>query len=197
MWCGRRARSRSEVWITVTSPAEASRRRPVADTLVVQGVEAGGHRGIFADVHSASDLTLLAALQLIRAAAPLPLVATGGLTTGAAIAAALVAGADAAQLGTAYQRCPEAVPPAPSERPTATTAEPSLPSPSAAGPREASRTAAIVTPLRGAPGLPRGPPPDRAVARPWSSRRRCRPHQPLGRPDPSARPSHNLPRRSP
>jgi nitronate monooxygenase len=99
----------SEVWITVTSPAEAHAAAALApDALVVQGVEAGGHRGVFVDDETAADLTLLAALQLIGAAVDLPLVATGGLATGAAIGAALVAGAAAAQVGSAYLRTPEA-----------------------------------------------------------------------------------------
>jgi nitronate monooxygenase len=100
----------SEVWITVTSPEEAraaAALRP--DALVVQGVEAGGHRGVFDDDAAAPDLTLLVALQLVGAAVPeLPLVATGGLTTGAAIGAALVAGARAAQVGTAFLLADEA-----------------------------------------------------------------------------------------
>jgi nitronate monooxygenase len=101
--------ARSEVWITVTSPAEARAAAALApDALIVQGVEAGGHRGVFVDDERASDLTLLAALQLIGAAVDLPLVATGGLATGAAIGAALVAGAAAAQVGSAYLRTPEA-----------------------------------------------------------------------------------------
>ncbi|HWI71075.1 MAG TPA: nitronate monooxygenase, partial [Baekduia sp.] len=79
-----------------------------ADILIVQGLEAGGHRAVFADDDTASDLTLLAALQLIAAAVDLPLIATGALTTGAAIAAALVLGATAAQVGTAYLLSPEA-----------------------------------------------------------------------------------------
>jgi nitronate monooxygenase len=99
----------SEVWITVTSVREAHMAAAVGpDALVVQGVEAGGHRGVFADDATASDLTLLVVLQLVGAAVGLPLVATGGLTTGAAIGAALVAGARAAQVGTAYLRTPEA-----------------------------------------------------------------------------------------
>jgi nitronate monooxygenase len=99
----------SEVWITVTSPAEARAAAVLEpDALIVQGVEAGGHRGVFVDDEQAADLTLLAALQLIGAAVDLPLVATGGLTTGAAIGAALVAGAAAAQVGSAYLRTPEA-----------------------------------------------------------------------------------------
>jgi nitronate monooxygenase len=99
----------SEVWLTVTSPAEA--RLAVnagANALVVQGVEAGGHRGVFVDDDSQSDLTLLAALQLIRAETDLPLIAAGSIMTGAGVAAVLVCGARAAQLGTAFLRTPEA-----------------------------------------------------------------------------------------
>jgi nitronate monooxygenase len=51
---------------------------------------------------------VLALLQLVRAAVDVPLVATGGIATGGAIAAVLSAGARAAQLGTAFLRCPEA-----------------------------------------------------------------------------------------
>jgi nitronate monooxygenase len=73
----------------------------------VQGVEAGGHRATFDDT-APNDFGLLAALQLVAAATRLPLVATGGLATGRAIAAVLAAGAAAAQLGTAFMLCPEA-----------------------------------------------------------------------------------------
>jgi nitronate monooxygenase len=99
----------SEVWVTVTSPDEArSAAESGADALVVQGVEAGGHRGVFRDDDDASDLTLLVALQLVGAAVDLPLVATGGIATGAAVGAVLVAGAAAAQVGSVYLRSPEA-----------------------------------------------------------------------------------------
>ncbi len=98
----------SETWVTVTTPAEAVVARDAgAQALVVQGSEAGGHRGGFDD-DAGADLGLLAALQLIGAAVELPLVATGGLSTGRAIAAVLAAGAAAAQLGTAFMRTPEA-----------------------------------------------------------------------------------------
>jgi nitronate monooxygenase len=102
----------SEVWVTVTNPAEARQAAGVgADALVVQGAEAGGHRATFRD-DPAEDpgggIGLLSLLQLVRAQVDLPLVATGGIATGAAIAAVLVAGAAAAQLGTAFLRCPEA-----------------------------------------------------------------------------------------
>jgi nitronate monooxygenase len=98
----------SEAWVTVTTPAEARLARDAgAQVLVVQGAEAGGHRGGFDD-DPGSELGLLAALQLIRSAVELPLVATGGLATGRSVAAVLAAGAAAAQLGTAFMRTPEA-----------------------------------------------------------------------------------------
>jgi nitronate monooxygenase len=99
----------SALWMTVTSPEEALEAMALEpDALIVQGVEAGGHRGVFVDDEHASELTLLSALQLIRAAVDVPLVAAGGLGTGAAVGAVLVAGASAAQVGTAYLRAVEA-----------------------------------------------------------------------------------------
>jgi nitronate monooxygenase len=114
----------SEVWITVTAPDEARAAAALGpDALIVQGVEAGGHRGVFADDETAPDLTLLVALQLVRAAVPdVSLIATGGLTTGAVVGAALVAGARAAQVGTAYLRAPEAGTSAPQREAVATDA---------------------------------------------------------------------------
>lgn len=99
----------SEVWATVTSPDEAREAASAgADALIVQGLEAGGHRGVFVDDDEQPQLTLLAALQLIRATVDLPLVAAGSIMTGAALAAVLVAGARAAQIGTAYLLAEEA-----------------------------------------------------------------------------------------
>jgi nitronate monooxygenase len=103
-------RAGSEVWITVTTPAEAELAAAAgADTLVVQGSEAGGHRGSFTD-DPADDggYGLLSLLQLARSRVSLPLVAAGGISTGAAVAAVLAAGAAAAQAGTVFLRCPEA-----------------------------------------------------------------------------------------
>jgi nitronate monooxygenase len=97
-----------ETWITVTTPAEAGlAARAGADALVVQGVEAGGHRGSF-DPSKPGELGLLALLQLVRAETNLPLVATGGIADRAGVAAVLAAGASAAQLGTAFMLTPEA-----------------------------------------------------------------------------------------
>jgi nitronate monooxygenase len=97
------------VWVTVTEPDEAERAAAAgADALVVQGAEAGGHRGTFRDEDGAGQIALLPLLQLVRARVDLPLVASGGITTGAGLAAVLAAGAAAAQLGSAFMRCPEA-----------------------------------------------------------------------------------------
>lgn len=96
-----------EVWVTVTSVAEAHAASH-ADALVVQGYEAGGHRATWTDTDEREDIGTLALLALVRAATDVPLVATGGIADGAGIAAVLAAGASAAMLGTAFLLCPEA-----------------------------------------------------------------------------------------
>ena len=74
----------------------------------MQGIEAGGHRASFVDAEGAGDYGLLALLQLVGAHVDLPLVASGAIASGGALAAVLSAGAQAAQIGTAFMRCPEA-----------------------------------------------------------------------------------------
>jgi nitronate monooxygenase len=72
-----------------------------ADVLVVQGTEAGGHTG---------TLSLLPFLAAVAARHPdVPLLAAGGIADGRTLAAALVAGADGAWVGTAFLATPEAV----------------------------------------------------------------------------------------
>ncbi len=77
------------------------------DAIVAQGVEAGGHRGVFDsqapdERHSTSVL-----LRLLAGRTALPLIAAGGIMDGQGIRAALDLGAAAAQLGTAFVLCPE------------------------------------------------------------------------------------------
>jgi nitronate monooxygenase len=96
------------VWVTVTSPEDAAAATAAgADALVVQGWEAGGHRGGLSDEEPA-QLGLLPLLALVRRVGPLPLVAAGGIADGAGVAAVLAAGAALAQLGSAFLRTPEA-----------------------------------------------------------------------------------------
>jgi nitronate monooxygenase len=100
--------SGTEVWLTVGTVAEAVAAAELgADALLVQGAEAGGHRG-GVDDDPAETIGLLALLQLVAARVRLPLVAAGGIATGAGIAAVLSCGARAAALGTAFLDCPEA-----------------------------------------------------------------------------------------
>jgi nitronate monooxygenase len=100
----------SETWVTVANPSDAEQAAKAgADVLVLQGAEAGGHRASFRDNPDLSDgIGLLPLLQLVRSRSDLPLVAAGGISTGAGVAGVLAAGAAAAQLGTAFLRCPEA-----------------------------------------------------------------------------------------
>src|SRR2546423_5757750 len=64
----------TEVWVTVTSPAEARAAASAgADALVVQGVEAGGHQGAWQDTDDAERLGLLALLRLVAAGTGPPL----------------------------------------------------------------------------------------------------------------------------
>jgi nitronate monooxygenase len=103
----------TSVWVTVTDVAEGRAAAAAgADALVAQGLEAGAHRGAFEDRDDGPELALLPLLQLLGDAVDVPLVAAGGIATGHGVAAALCAGARAAQLGTAFMRCPEAGTPA-------------------------------------------------------------------------------------
>lgn len=99
----------ADVWVTVTNPDEAAQAHAAgADALVVQGFEAGGHRGYFNDDPAAEELGLLVALRLISHGVPLPLIAAGGIADGATVAAVICAGAVAAQVGSTLLLTPEA-----------------------------------------------------------------------------------------
>jgi len=76
--------------------------------LIVQGMEAGGHRGGSIDDELSAGISLIALLRLVAHSVSLPLIAAGGIADGGAVAAVLCAGAIAAQIGTALMLTPKA-----------------------------------------------------------------------------------------
>jgi nitronate monooxygenase len=78
------------------------------DAIIAQGVEAGGHRGIFLTDDLATQLSTLALVPQIAAIAKVPVIAAGGIADAAGVAAARALGAAGVQVGTAFLLCPEA-----------------------------------------------------------------------------------------
>lgn len=92
---------------TATNLAEAELAQDAGiDVLVAQGIEAGGHRGVF-DPANDDEIGTLALVRQLVALTRLPVIAAGGVMDGAGIAAALSLGASAVQMGTAFILCPE------------------------------------------------------------------------------------------
>lgn len=78
------------------------------DAIIAQGVEAGGHRGMFRSENIATQAGLFALLPLIADAVKCPVIASGAIAEGRGVAAAFALGASGVQIGTAYLFCPEA-----------------------------------------------------------------------------------------
>jgi nitronate monooxygenase len=78
------------------------------DAIIAQGLEAGGHRGMFLSNDLTTQVGTLALVRQIVQTVRLPVIAAGGIADAAGVAAAMALGAIGVQVGTAYLLCPEA-----------------------------------------------------------------------------------------
>ena len=78
------------------------------DAIIAQGLEAGGHRGMFLTQDTTTQLGTLALVPQIVRHTGLPVIAAGGIADASSVAAALALGACGVQVGTAYLLCPQA-----------------------------------------------------------------------------------------
>lgn len=76
--------------------------------IIAQGVEAGGHRGLFLTDELNTQVGTMALLPQIVNAVSLPVIAAGGIADAAGVRAAQALGASAVQVGTSFLRTPEA-----------------------------------------------------------------------------------------
>jgi nitronate monooxygenase len=98
----------SKVFSSATTVDEALwlEKRGV-DAVIAQGVEAGGHRGIFLSDDLTTQSGTFALLPQVVNAVRVPVIAAGGIADAKGVAAAMSLGAAGAQLGTSYLLCPE------------------------------------------------------------------------------------------
>ena len=79
-----------------------------ADAIIAQGLEAGGHRGMFLSDALTTQVGTLALVSQIARKVRIPVIAAGGIADSKGVAAAMTLGAAGVQVGTAYLLCPEA-----------------------------------------------------------------------------------------
>ena len=73
-----------------------------ADAVIAQGLEAGGHRGMFLSSDVSTQMGSFALLPQIVRAVRVPVIAAGGIADAAGVQAAKALGAAGVQIGTAY-----------------------------------------------------------------------------------------------
>ena len=98
-----------QIWSSATTVQEAQwLEQEGVDAVIAQGLEAGGHRGMFLSEDLSTQMGCLALLPQICKAVKLPVIAAGGISTAAAVSAAKALGANAVQVGTAFLTSDEA-----------------------------------------------------------------------------------------
>ena len=78
------------------------------DAIIAQGLEAGGHRGMFLTDDLSTQTGTLALVRQVVQEVSVPVIAAGGIADAEGVAAAMALGAAGVQVGTAYLLCPEA-----------------------------------------------------------------------------------------
>ncbi|MEY3428497.1 MAG: hypothetical protein RIS60_1849 [Pseudomonadota bacterium] len=98
-----------QIWSSATTVQEAQwLEQHGADAIIAQGLEAGGHRGMFLTEDLSTQVGTLSLLPQIVKAVRLPVIAAGGISSSAAVSAAKALGASAVQVGTAFLTSHEA-----------------------------------------------------------------------------------------
>jgi len=77
------------------------------DAVIAQGLEAGGHRGMFLGDDIATQVGTFALVPQVARAVRVPVIAAGGIADAKGVAAAMSLGAAGVQAGTAFLLCPE------------------------------------------------------------------------------------------
>jgi len=104
-----RVKSCSKVLASATTVEEAMwLEKQGVDGIIAQGIEAGGHRGMFLTEDIDSQLSTFELLSKVLQRVKIPVISAGGIANSKDVAKALSMGASAVQVGTAYLLCPEA-----------------------------------------------------------------------------------------